>query len=48
MAGEHRPDGSFMPHLDPVDGHKLSTKEFADGGSRFRKRLREVRQGANL
>lgn len=48
VAGEHRPDGSFMPHLDPTDGHRLSVKEFADGGSRFRERLREVRQGANL
>lgn len=45
IAGEHRPDGSFMPHLDPTDGHRLSVKEFADNRGRYEKRLREVRAG---
>lgn len=48
LAGEHRPDGSFMPILDPTDGHKLSVKEASDGGRALENRVREVHQGHHL
>lgn len=44
-VGEHRADGSFMPFLDPGDGHPLSTKEWADDRRQFEAKLRRVKAG---
>lgn len=29
-AGEHRPDGSFMPYLSPRTGQPMGVKEFSE------------------
>ena len=45
VAGEHRPDGSFMPYLRPDDQTPMKVKEFAEGRTKYEKRLREMRSG---
>ena len=43
VAGEHRPDGSFMPYLRPADQTPMKVKEFADNRTKYEKVLREMR-----
>lgn len=44
-AGEHRPDGSFMPYLN-ADGQAMGVKEFSENRHTYESRLRELRSGA--
>lgn len=44
-AGEHRRDGSFMPHLG-ADLQPMGIKEYSENRHRYEDRLRQVRAGA--
>lgn len=44
-AGEHRRDGSFMPHLGN-DGQPITIKDWSENRCRYEDRLRQVRAGA--
>lgn len=47
VMGEHRPDGSFMPHLVDDCTRPLQIKEYSENPRKFDAQLKRVRQGGD-
>ena len=47
IAGEHRPDGTFMPYVDSKTLVPMSVKKFADHRGSFEQQITDQRHGVD-